>query len=97
VDRSNEAVVHLYQPRHPGVLRMIKFVIDSARERRIPVSLCGELAADVDLVGLLIGLGLRELSVQPRAVGPVRKAVREISLSDAEIAAREALRPTVVS
>jgi len=91
VDRSNEAVVHLYQPRHPGVLRMMKFVIDCARKRGIPVSICGELAADVDLVGLLIGLGLRELSVQPRAVGPVRKAVREISLGEAEIDAREAL------
>ena len=70
---------------------MMKFVIDCARRRGIPVSICGELAADVDLVGLLIGLGLRELSVQPRAVGPVRKAVREIVLGEAEIGAREAL------
>jgi len=81
VDRGNESVAHLYQPLHPGVLRMIKFIVDSAKRQGIPVALCGEMGADPQAVGLLIGLGLRELSVQPRALPRVRQAVRE---ADAE-------------
>ena len=70
---------------------MMKFVVECGLQRGIPVSICGELAADVELVGLLLGLGLREFSVQPRAVGPVRKAIRGVELSEAEAAAGEAL------
>ena len=91
VDRGNESVSYMYQPRHPGVLRMLKFVIDSAAERGIPVSLCGEMAADVELVGLLVGLGLRELSVQPRALGGVRRTLGGIDSEEARRAATQAL------
>ena len=89
--RGNESVSYMYQPRHPGVLRMLKFVIDSAGACGIPVSLCGEMAADVDLVGLLVGLGLRELSVQPRALGGVRRTLGEIDAAEALRAATQAL------
>lgn len=92
VDRSNESVGGLYQPRHTGVLRMLKFVVDCARKRGIPLSICGEMAAESESIELLLGVGLRELSVQPRAVGRVRERVRAIDLREAEIAAREALR-----
>jgi len=91
VDRSNQSVADLYQPRHPAVLRMLRMVVDAGRERGIPVSICGEMAADLDSLELLLGLGLRELSVQPRAVGPVRQAVRRIDLSRARKRARESL------
>jgi phosphotransferase system enzyme I (PtsI) len=91
VDRGNEAVSYLYQPLHPGVLRMLKFIVDSARREGIPVSLCGEMAADVGVVGLLVGLGLRELSVQPRALPAVRQAVRAVDASRAARLAEEVL------
>lgn len=78
VDRGNEAVNYLYQPSHPGVLRMLKFIVDSAGRQGIPVSLCGEMGADPELTGLLVGLGLRELSVQPRALPAVRAALAEV-------------------
>jgi phosphotransferase system enzyme I (PtsI) len=91
VDRSNEDLTTLYQPFHPGVLRMLKFVVDSGRRHGIPVALCGEMAADPQAVPLLIGLGLRELSVQPRAIGPVRQVVRRTQARQAERLARQAL------
>jgi phosphotransferase system enzyme I (PtsI) len=83
VDRGNERVSYLYQPRHPGVLRLIKYVVDAARAWGIPVSLCGEMASDPEVVGTLIGLGLRELSVQPRAVPMVRQAIEAVSAAEA--------------
>jgi phosphotransferase system enzyme I (PtsI) len=95
VDRGNEDLTALYQPFHPGVLRMLKFVVDSGRRHGIPVALCGEMAADPNAVPLLVGLGLRELSVQPRAVGLVRHAVRHTDAGQAERLARHALeRPS---
>ncbi len=97
VDRGNEAVDYLYQPLHPAVLRMLKFIIESADRAGIPVSLCGEMAGDEDLTPLLVGLGLRELSVQPRAILPVRQAVRELDSREAEARAVKALNlPTAL-
>jgi phosphotransferase system enzyme I (PtsI) len=83
VDRGNETVSYLYQPQHPGVLRMLKFAVDSARERGIPVSLCGEMAADVETVSLLIGLGLRELSIPPRVIPSIREVIGSIDTGEA--------------
>jgi len=91
VDRGNESVAHLYEPLHPGLLRMLKFIIDSADQRGIPAALCGEMAADPDTVGLLIGLGLREVSVQPRALAAVREAVRATDADQARRVAEAAL------
>jgi len=94
-DRGNESVAYLYQPLHPGLLRMLKFIIDSAAQHGIPVSLCGEMAADPAVVALLVGLGLRELSVQPRALAQVREAVRKVEAGQAGRMAEQALnRPT---
>ncbi len=81
VDRGNEAVGYLYQPLHPAVLRMLRFVVRSAGEAGIPVSICGEMAGDEQLTGALIGLGLTDLSVQPRAIQPIRRAVRKLVYS----------------
>ena len=91
VDRRSDALADLYQPTHAGVLRMLKFIVDAAGRRGIAVAICGEMAADPQLVQVLIGLGLRELSVQPRAIGPVREAVRQVDLAEAQQSAREAL------
>lgn len=91
VDRSNEAVDYLYQPLHPAVLRMIKFIIESADRAGIPVSLCGEMAGDEEMTPLLVGLGLRELSVQPRAIQPVRRAIAGMNTREAKARAMKAL------
>ena len=91
VDRGNESVSYLYQPLHPGVLRLIKFVVDAAATRSLPVSICGEMAADPQVVGLLIGLGLRELSVQPRAIPAVRRAIEAVNSAEAVTLAAEAM------
>ncbi len=91
VDRGNESVAHLYQPLHPAVLRMVHFVVQSARGRGIPVSLCGEVAADPSLAALLLGLGLRELSVEPRVLADVADAIRRADAEQAERMARRAV------
>jgi len=91
IDRENESVADLYEPLHPAVLRMLAFVVRSGKEMGIPVSVCGEMAADPVLTGLLVGLGLRELSVQPRAIAAVREAVRDLDSAEALRFAEEAL------
>jgi phosphotransferase system enzyme I (PtsI) len=82
VDRGNQTVSYLYQPHHPGVLRMVKFVVDAASKRGIPVSVCGEMAAEPGTAGMLVGLGLRELSVQPRAIPTIREAIATVDTSE---------------
>jgi phosphotransferase system enzyme I (PtsI) len=77
IDRSNESVAYLYQPLHPAVLRMLKFVVDAARDADIGVSLCGEMASDPRYVPVLVGLGLRELSLNPTTLPMVKNAIRQ--------------------
>jgi phosphotransferase system enzyme I (PtsI) len=79
VDRNNEHVAQLYQPLHPAILRMLRLIIDSARAAGIEVSLCGEMAADVRYAPLLIGMGLRRLSMSPRVVPEIKTRIRELS------------------
>jgi phosphoenolpyruvate-protein phosphotransferase (PTS system enzyme I) len=88
VDRNNEHVADLYQPLHPAILRMLRFVIDSAQEAGIEISLCGEMASDPRCALLLVGLGLRRLSVSPRAIPEVKAWIRDRSAAElAELAA----------
>jgi phosphotransferase system enzyme I (PtsI) len=83
VDRGNPSVAALYEPLHPGVLRMLRFVVRAGKAAGIPVSLCGEMASDPHLVPTLLGLGLRELSCPPRAVPRVRDAIRATEIARA--------------
>lgn len=87
VDRGNASVSYLYDPLHPAVLRMIRSVVDAGRRRGLGVSVCGEMAADPTLAILLVGLGIRELSMPPRAIGAVREAIRA---ADSRLAASSA-------
>ncbi len=82
VDRNNEHVADLYQPLHPGILRMLRFVIDSARSAGIELSLCGEMAADPRYALLLVGLGLRRLSMAPSRIPEVKTWIRELSTTE---------------
>jgi phosphoenolpyruvate-protein phosphotransferase (PTS system enzyme I) len=83
IDRGDERVAHLYNPLHPAVLRLIQFTTGAALRNRIPVSLCGEMAGDPRYTGLLIGLGIRELSMAAIALPRVKERVRAISFAAA--------------
>jgi phosphotransferase system enzyme I (PtsI) len=83
IDRSDEQVANLYNPLHPAVLRMIQFSTDAALRARIPVSVCGEMAGEARLTGLLLGLGIRELSMAPIHLGRVKQRIRAMHLSGA--------------
>ncbi len=91
VDRGNERVAYLYEPTHPAVLRLIKMAIDAAHAKGIWAGLCGEMAADPLMTGLLLGMGVDELSVTPRAVPLVKDAVRSLDFSQATDLAKSAL------
>ena len=91
VDRTDDRVSDLYEPLHPSVLRLIRLVRRAATRRRIPVSLCGEMASDPAFLGLLIGLGLREFSMTPAAITMARQAVRDLNAADARALAQKAL------
>ena len=72
VDRVNEKVAYLYEPTHPAILRLLKMVTDAAHANHIWVGVCGEMAGDVALVPLLLGLGMDELSASATLVPRVR-------------------------
>jgi phosphotransferase system enzyme I (PtsI) len=91
VDRINERVAHLYTPTHPAVLRLIRDVSRTARRHKVPVSCCGETAGDLEYAMLLIGLGLRTLSVSSTSIPPLKRFVRSVSVQQCERAARQAL------
>ena len=75
-DRANEDVSHLFDPLHPGVLRLIQFTANAALRARIPVNICGEIAGNPQFTALLIGLGLRELSMTPTSIPKVKERIR---------------------
>jgi phosphotransferase system enzyme I (PtsI) len=91
VDRGNESVAYLYQPLHPAVLRMLRFVVRAGRDRGIDVSICGEMAGDPSLTRMLVGLDFREMSVQPRAIAAVRETIRRLKAVEAARLAESAL------
>ncbi len=76
VDRVNERIAHLYEPTHPAVVRLLKMVADAAHAHGIWVGVCGEMAGDLALVPLLLGLGMDELSVGASLVPRVKLAVQ---------------------
>ncbi len=92
VDRTDDRVSDLYEPLHPSVLRLIRLVRRAAARRRIPLSLCGEMASDPALLGLLIGLGLREFSMTPAAIPMAQQAIRDLRADQARALASHALR-----
>ena len=75
-DRANEHVAHLFDPLHPAVLRLIQFTTSAALRARIPISICGEIAGEPRYAALLVGLGLRELSMSPASIPRVKQRIR---------------------
>lgn len=83
VDRGNEQMSYLYTPTHPSVIRLIKMVVHEANRNGIKVSVCGEIAANPSFTALLLGLGVRDLSVAPRYIPLVKNAIRNTSIVEA--------------
>jgi phosphotransferase system enzyme I (PtsI) len=92
VDRSNENVSALFDPLHPAVLRAIKHVADCAHQLRIPVNVCGEMAANPAQCIVLLGLGLDDLSMTPTAIPAIRRLVRSLELRKAQEIAEQAVK-----
>lgn len=90
-DRLDHAVNYLYQPLHPGVLRLIDMTLKAGRKAGIPVSMCGEMAGEPRYTRLLLGLGLREFSMQPAMVPEVKRVVQETNVEALVRRARRAL------
>jgi len=84
VDRTNERVAHLYQPTHPAVVRLLKMVADAGHAHDLWVGVCGEMAGDLALTPLLLGLGMDELSVGASLVPRVKRAVQSLTLSECQ-------------
>ena len=92
VDRVNEKIAHLYAPTHPAILRLLKMIADAAHSHKIWVGVCGEMAGDVSLIPLLLGLGMDELSVSASLVPRVKRAVQSLELPECRQLVDEALR-----
>jgi phosphotransferase system enzyme I (PtsI) len=90
-DRENDDLAHLYQPLHPAVLRSLKTIVDAAAAAGISVAICGQMAGDPLMTWILIGLGLRELSMDPDRIPLVKAVVRGSSLAEAKALAETAL------
>src|SRR5437763_1780590 len=91
VDRTNERVAHLYEPTHPAVVRLLKMVADAAHGNDIWVGVCGEMAGDLALTPLLLGLGMDELSVGASLVPRVKRAVQTLAHSECKQLVKEVL------
>jgi phosphotransferase system enzyme I (PtsI) len=92
IDRSDPRVAALYDPMHPAVLRLIARTIAAARRARRPVAVCGEMAGDPVATAVLIGMGLREFSMNSTALLQVKQGLLELTVDAARKAARQALR-----
>lgn len=92
VDRVNPYVAHLYKPTHPAVMRLINQTVRAAKDHGIWTGVCGEMAGDLNITPLLVGLGIDELSVGAHKLPSVKKAIRSLSLSDCSAMAQEALK-----
>jgi phosphotransferase system enzyme I (PtsI) len=92
IDRSDDTVAHLYDPLHPAVLNLLSSIIRSANRAGRPVAICGEMAGDVRLARLLLGLGLRQFSMHPAHLLSVKQVVLKTDLPEIMVLAQKMLR-----
>ncbi len=81
VDRLNERIAHLYEPTHPAIVRLIRMIVDAGHAHNLWVGVCGEMAGDIALTPLLLGLGVDELSAGSALVPRVKRAVQSLDLA----------------
>lgn len=91
VDRVNDKIAHLYDPNHPGVLKVIKHVIDVGQKHGIPVSICGEMAGEAIYAPLLFGMGASSLSLTASTLPEVKYFMSKVSLAECKKLAKEIL------
>lgn len=85
IDRSNRQVAHLYNPMNPAVIRMVKMVVDAANKKNIEVVMCGEMAGDPFNLPVLMGLGLRRLSMNPMSIPVIRQMVTRLDTNETKM------------
>lgn len=91
VDRVNEKIAYLYEPTHPAILRLIRQIINNGHAAKRWVGCCGEMASDVGIAIVLVGLGIDEVSISPFVLPKVKKAIRSVSYTQAQEIADKAL------
>ncbi len=92
IDRTDDAVAHLYDPLHPAVLQLVAHVIQTATRARKPVAVCGEMAGDLALTRMLLGFGLRNFSMHPAQLLAIKERVLGTRLAEARPLAQKVLR-----
>jgi len=97
VDRTNEMVSNLYLSHHPAILRAIDRVVAVARGHRRDVSICGDIAGDPRMVPFLLGVGITKLSITPRKIVEIQKAIGSVSMEKAVYSARRMLNCSRIS
>jgi phosphotransferase system enzyme I (PtsI) len=91
VDRSNKDVASLYTASDPAVIKLIEIAVNAARRKQIPVNLCGQMSGNSIYTMLLLGLGLRQLSVPPSAIPEIKKVCRSVTIGQCEAVAAHVL------
>jgi len=94
IDRTDDSVAHLYDPLHPAVLTLVANTIQTATRGGVPVAVCGEMAGDLQLTRLLLGLGLRNFSMHPSQLLPIKERILRTSLAEVQTHAQRVLRAT---
>src|SRR3989338_7374194 len=92
IARTDDAVAHLYDPLHPAVLALVAGTIQTATRGGVPVAVCGEMAGDLRLTRLLLGLGLRNFSMHPSQLLPTKERILQTDLSKVQALAQRVLR-----
>jgi phosphoenolpyruvate-protein phosphotransferase (PTS system enzyme I) len=94
IDRTDDQVAHLYDPLHPAVLTLVANTIQTATRGGMPVAVCGEMAGDLQLTRLLLGLGLRNFSMHPSQLLPIKERILGTHLGEVQALAQRVLRTT---
>ena len=91
VDRADQGVAYLYREGDPSILRLIRMVVEAAHKHNIPVSVCGQMSTSPVFLPLLVGLGIRQLSVTPHAIPELKEVIRKLTIERAEKIAKRAM------
>jgi phosphotransferase system enzyme I (PtsI) len=91
VDRDNKDVANLYQASDPAVLKLIQIAVSAAVKRSKPVNVCGQMSSSTVYTMLLLGMGLRQLSVTPSAIPEIKRVCRSVTIPQCEAIAARAL------
>ena len=97
IDRKNRQVAHLYQPLNPAIIRMIKKIMNAVKKIGIDVTICGEMAGDPVNIPILMGLGLKELSMNSGSIPIVKQIIRKLDFRETEKIANKILEINTVS